>query len=86
MDSLMQALADFRAHEPQQALALRLAAIALGVVIINLSIRILMHRLGKKTDPRTDVIRSVALGIHPPLRVFVYILAIWSAASLVDGL
>lgn len=86
MDSLMQMLTDFRLNDPQQALAVRLAAIALIVVIINLSIRILMHRIAKKTDPRTDLIRSVALGIHPSLRAFVYILAVWSAAALVDGL
>ena len=86
MDALLKALAEFRAQDPQQALATGLVIVISSTVVASLLLALLMGYLKRKKKTGATMLQSILLGIGRPLRTFIYLFGLWAAATVLMGM
>ena len=86
MDALLKALAEFRAQDPQQALAMGLVIVISSTVVASLLLALLMGYLKRKKKTGATMLQSILLGIGRPLRTFIYLFGLWAAATVLMGM
>ena len=86
MDALIKALAEFRAQDPQQALAIGLTMVIGSTVVASLLLAVLMGYLKRKKKTGATMLQSILLGIGRPLRAFVYLFGLWAAVTVLMGM
>ncbi|MDG2048665.1 MAG: mechanosensitive ion channel family protein [Myxococcota bacterium] len=83
MDDLVKTFEAFRAHDPQQALLLSLAAIAGGALLLDSLRAGLILLLRPSGSAEVTLARAIFLSITRPLQVSIYILGLWAAGFLI---
>ena len=86
MDALIKALAEFRAQDPHQALAIGLAIVIGSTAVASLLLALLMGYLKRKKKTGATMFQSILLGIGRPLRAFIYLFGLWAAVTVLMGM
>lgn len=78
MHSFLEKIAQFRVAHPNDALAFRIALIALAIVLLSLGLRLLIRHIEKKSERKALFWHMAAASSHRPLQTLIVIMAIWS--------